>query len=357
MFFIKLLLLLIGPLLFLFIDLLMIYTAIQSISEGNLYIFIWFTVLSLIFTFAVWRLFISFLEEYKSITKNHFLDTYVFPKELSKILYIKYPHLKKSEVTEVLEKVKEFYRFQINEIMLNENEVDVLGEIFEKVLGNTKEFYRLNINEILSTPNYMPSRVVDFACQTFFDMPNSSLFFEKLLLKHDKYHRKLPKDTAVLLTGQYEEYINSKISEMWCYCCNKENIDPFFPLSFPSFFTLDKRLKIPAGFIFELDETSFREILPISEAPSIHILKEEIEEIGNIDYLAKKIQYYLGNYDYCNLYQKKELEGLFKLIDKNKSLAHAVYGQYSDVDLFKKTVLDNSAPPPKDIGCSCGTSI
>ncbi len=335
MFFIKLLFQLIGPILFfcffLFMELLIIYLAIQGINEGSIFHFLWFTTLSLIFVFGVWTLFKVVVDEYKTIRRNLFLDTYIFPQKLSKILSEKYPHLKKNEIEEVLETMIFFSRPAIKQ-------------------GN---FYI-----------YMPSHVVDFAFKTFFDMNESTFFSKKLLYTDNKYRRILPKNTTssskefitVLLAAQHEESINFIISKMWCYCCKKEDIDPFFPLSFPSFFTLDKRLKIPSGFIFELDETLFRETLPISEAPTLNTLEDEIKNIENIDCLAKRIQYYLGSYDYCHKYQKGDLEDLFKLIDKNQSLAHAIYGQYSDVTLFKMTVLNNSAPP-ENPGCSSGASI
>ena len=317
---------------FLFLDSVFINYFLQSINEKSFGLFLFSIISGLLFISITLEQFGYIVEEYESITKNNFLNTYVFPKELSKILSERYPHLKKSEVEEVLEVMKAFYRFQIN--------------------------------KDTSIPRYMPSRVVDFAYQTFFDMPKSSLFFKKLLSSHNKYHRVLAEGTMVskklirvLLAGQYSESINDKISEMWCYCCKEEGIDPFFPLSFPSFFTLDKRLNIPSGFIYELDETPFREIHPISKALDIADLRKEVKEVKDRNYLAKKIQYYLGCYGYCHQYQREELEELFKLIDKNHPLAHAVYGQYSDVNFFITTALDSAAPPPKDdVGGGCSSS-
>ena len=263
--------------------------------------------------------------EYKLIQKNYFLDTYVFPRVLYKTLSEEYPHLNKNELEEVLEAMKVFYRFQIE-----------------------KRNYKAT---------YMPSHVIDFASQIFFNMDESSLFFKKVLPSQKKYTRTLPigdsllnKSISVLLSGQHDYDMNSKISDMWCYCCKKEKIDPFFPLIFPSFFTLDKRLRIPSGFLFELDETLFRDTHRIINAMSISDLKYEIQNVEDIDYLAKKIQYFLGEYLYCNQYQEWELKELFELIDKNQSLTHAVYGKYSDVNLFITTVLNNAAPPPPTDG-------
>ena len=323
---------------FLFLDLNFINILVKSIiNERGFITFLFSTVYLFISIFFTWIFYRVTLEKYKYTTtinkiikKDYFLDRYLFPKELSKIISKKYPHLKKNDIEEVLKTMKEFYRFQIEKNEL----LKILDESLYLSLKNR------------NTSIYMPSRVIDFACQTFFDMPNSSLFFKKLLPSYNKCHRVLPKEevSIVLLSGQYEENINSIISDMWCYYCEKEDIDPFFPRSFPSFFTLDKRLKIPSGFIFELDEALFRETLPISKAPSIDTLKNEIKNIENINYLSKKIQYYLGCSRYCYKYQKEELEELFKLINKNQQLAHAVYGQYSDTNLFIKTVLNNSAP-------------
>ena len=324
---------------FLLIDFSLIFSIIQSIYQGlffNILVQSIFILILLSITIGKYK---DIIEIYKGTTKNYFLDTYLFPKELAKILREKYPHLKKTEVEEVLEAIKEFYRFQINKDP--------------------------------SIPRYMPSHVVDFACQTLFDMPNSSLFFKKFSFLGKKYNRVIAKSTstssketiAVLLAGQYEEQTNSRISEMWCYCCKKEYIDPFFPLSFPSLFTIDKRLKIPSGFTYELDETQFRETHPIKEATSISYLRYELQTLDerprvDIDYLAKRIQYYLGRYDYCHQYQREEFEKLFRVIEKNKPLAHAVYGQYSDANIFIQTVLDSSAPPPpENPGCCSGASI
>ena len=320
-----------------FLDLIWLYLAIKGLNDGRFMMFLVSSVFFLIFVVGTLGYYIDSVKTYQHITKNHFLDTYFFPLALSKILIEKYPHLKRNEVEEVLESIKEFYRF--------------------------------HINKDLSIPRYMPSHVLDFACQTFFEMPSSSSFFRNFSPSDKRYHRVIPQSTSsgskefitVLLAGQYDEHTNSIISEMWCYCCDKKGIDPFFPSSFPSFFTLDKRLNIPSGFVYKLDETQFRETHSMNWAPNpYYILK-----VKDIDSLAKKIQFYLGSYDYCHQYQKEELEGLFSAIDKNQLLAQAVYGQYSDVDLFKKTVLDNSAPPPPSScgssrtngGCSSGASI
>ena len=324
--------------LFLFIDFSLISSIIQSIYQGLFFNILVQSIFVLILTSIIVGYYKDIVELYKRTTKNHFLDTYLFPKELVKTLREKYPHLKETEVEEVLESMKDFYRFQIN--------------------------------KNLSMPQYMPSRVVDFAFQTFFDMPNSSSFFKKSSYLGKSYQRVIPQSTStssketipVLLAGQYDEHTNSIISDIWCYFCKEEYIDPFFPLSFPSLFTIDKRLNIPSGFTYELDELQFRETHSIEGAISISYLRYELQTLDerekvDIDYWAKKIQYYLGRYDYCHQYQREELEKLFRVIDKNKPLAYAIYGQYSDANIFIQTVLDSSAPPPEDIGCSCGTLI
>ena len=271
-------------------------------------------------------LFKTKIKEYKSIRKNHFLNTSLFPEALSITLMRKYPHLSQSNIEEILETMILIYTFSIE-----------------------KENF------------YIPSRVVDFAFQTFVNMADSSPFSKKILSTHKKSHGLLPIGTTtsfskelitVLLAGQHQPSINSKISEIWCYCCKKEHIDPFFPLSFPSIFTLDKRLKITSGFIYELDETPFRETHSIEGASSIFSLRYELQMLDeierDIDYLAKKIQYYLGRYDYCNQYEREEFEKLFRIIDRNQPLAHIVYGKYSNVNSFQETILNNSAP-------SCGS--
>ena len=319
-----------------FLGFVLLNSAIQGFNDGRFITFLVSSIFFLIVVVIILGYYIGSVETYQHITKNHFLDTYFFPEELSKILIKKYPHLNRSEVAEVLDAIKEFYRF--------------------------------HINKDLSIPQFMPSHVVDFACQTFFEMPSSSSFFRNFSHSGKRYHRAIPKSTStdskefitVLLAGQYEEQTNSVISEMWCYCCDKKGIDPFFPSSFPSFFTLDKRLKIPSGFVYELDETQFRETHSMKWAPNPLSFNYSVQRVKDINFLAKKLQFYLGSYDYCHQYQRNELEGLFGAIDKNQLLAQAVYGQYSDVDLFKKTVLNNSVPTPsssshREVG-GCGSS-
>jgi hypothetical protein len=119
----------------------------------------------------------------------------------------------------------------------------------------------------------------------------------------------------------------------------------------PSIFTLDKRLNIPYGFHYQLDIDSFRETHPINQAPSLRKLEQEIRERNqSIPYMAQKIAYYLGRYDYCHQYEQKELERLFSVIDKDVLLKQSVYKKQQDIALFKATVLCNAAPTPEYIG-------
>ena len=207
----KILLQLPMPLLFLcillFSDLLFINDLIESLKERDVVLFIWAVVLGIASILATISLFKLIIDEYKSITKNHFFDTYFFPKELSIILREKYPHLKQSEIEEVLEAMIFLYRFSIER----------------------KSFY-------------MSSHVVDFAFQTFVDMIDSSL--SKNFLSLDTlYHRILPKGTTtsskefitVLLAGQHKHKpsINSKISKCGVTVVKKSILTHFFLSLFP----------------------------------------------------------------------------------------------------------------------------
>ena len=64
----------------------------------------------------------------------------------------------------------------------------------------------------------------------------------------------------------------------------------------------------------------------------------------------------MSNEAYCKLYQKEELKKLLKKIQNSKDLSKMVFGTYSDINFFMENVLNNSAPPPENIGCS-GASI
>jgi len=149
--------------------------------------------------------------------------------------------------------------------------------------------------------------------------------------------------------------------DLWKSQCHAEGIDLFFPQKIPNMFMLDETLNIEDGIKFKINKIKLRKLLDIEEAPSPNQLIREIKEIKSgyfPTYLAKKLKYYLGNKNYCKLYQEKEFHNLFREIQDHNSLSSMIFGVYGDINFYIEHALKNSAPPPDEIGAGCsGASV
>ena len=240
-----------------------------------------------------------------------FIQNYIFPSSVEVSLKDTYPLLTKSQIEEVVECLRLFF------------------------MGNL--FYDSNT----------PSLVLNKAWRAF------SLSDEYESFSYKVFNAYLPYEPILKDNG------SNKIIDfigMWKSECHAEGIDLFFPQRVPRMFMLDETLNITDGIKFQIEEIALRKILNIKYAPSPKQLINEIKDGNSKEYLARKLQYYLGNKAYCRLYQREELKKLLKKIQNSEHLSKMVFGAYSDIDFFIENVLKNSAPP-LDVGCCSGASI
>jgi hypothetical protein len=145
--------------------------------------------------------------------KTAFIDNYIFPLKLKQQLQVKYPHLSDGEC--------------------------------ERVLDGLKVFFHINLMA-KKRPISMPSQAVD-----------------------EVWHE------LILFTRQYDSFCNHAfgrflhhtpaeamksptqaqdgIKRAWRLSCQREGIDPQNPKRLPLLFALDSELKIPDGFIYQLN--------------------------------------------------------------------------------------------------------
>ena len=269
-----------------------------------------FVSLSLIFFLYVM---ITNLQKLKTSIKN-----YMFPPSVEASLRDAYPLLTKRQREKVLEYLRLFFIDKLSNVSLN-------------------------------TPSLVLNRAWKaFSLSDEYESFSYQLFNRDFLL----YIPILKNNTGTI------ELPNKEMDFMgiWKSQCRVEKIDPFFPQKVPSMFMLDEALNIADGIKFQIDEAALREVLSIKDAPSPNQLINEIEEGNSQAYLAKKLQYYLGNKAYCKLYQKEELQNLLKKIQKSECFSKMVFGAYTDVKFFIENVLENSAPPSE--ACSSpGVSV
>ena len=252
--------------------------------------------------------------------EHSFISYYIFPKKITEAIGQEYPHLSLSEKSEVIKQMREYFHFQ-------------------------KEYNNNN-------KTYMPSLVLLFCLKKFSEMNQYQLFLKKSGSLY--FEEKLILSDSNATAEQYDNYTNMKVSEIWAYCCKKEKIDPFFPLSTPSLFTLDERLKIPSGFSYKRDEEIFKTLIHFSEFIHLDNLKKEFLESENIDALRKKAIFYFGNANYCKQYEASDITKVFNLIRGNQELTKNINEQLvRGLDsLEERAVRDSKAK--EDSGSSCG---
>ena len=298
-----------------------------------------------------------------------FIKNYIFPPSVEASLRDTYPQLTKSQIEEVVNYLRLFFiENLLNVYYLNNNEGffrKLLVEIDKSLKKKEQEIQENHPNFSFGETNFEEIKEVFFSNTPSLVLNRAWNVFS-LSDEYESFSYRLF-DTNFLYRPILEEKSNNRTLELpneeinfiniWESQCRVEGIDPFFPKRVPLMFTLDEMLNIADGIKFEIDEEALREVLSIEDAPSPNQLIDEVDDGESELYLAKKLQYYLGNEAYCGLYQKEDLKDLLKKIQNSDPLNKMVFGTYSDVKFFMENVLKNSAPPPQDIGSSSGASV
>ena len=264
---------------------------------------------------------------------DSFFSNYTFPEELNRALREEFPHLKQEAIEEILFGLKEYFAFH------------------------------LTLDKPSIVP--MPSRAVGFAYISFMKLKEypefvNILFGDKIFDKPPFSFEKIKDIKLTLLTVENQSTLGM---HLWSYSCLEEGIDCYSPKHFPAIYQLDEKLKIASGFSFYFNEDALLYVIPITYMPSISELKREIfyalrKDKETQQKLARRLQYFLGNNDYCHRFEKHELDSLLSKIERNESLALAVYGKYSDGS-FKSNALEYALPdyvPPTSNGGGGGCS-
>jgi hypothetical protein len=149
----------------------------------------------------------------RRLSGKHEIDNYVFPDSIRDKLIQKYPHLSQADTTLVLEGLKEWFH--------------VCNVVGKKAVS-------------------MPSQVVDDAWHEF-------ILFTK------KYNDFCLKALGRFLHHTPAEAMSSPqkaqvgIKRAWRVSCKRARINAYSPRKMPILFSLDKKLKIPNGFIYSRD--------------------------------------------------------------------------------------------------------
>jgi len=259
------------------------------------------------------------------LKKENFLSKYNFSPKLYLMLEKKFPNLEKNDVEKIISILREYFGFLLKR---------------EKYQKTT-----------------IPSFAVGFAYKSFMELEEHKAFLKKL------FDKNIPPIPLFLFNNHNHEskllaieHQDKSTIELWCYFAKKERLDPYCPNKLPSIFQIDDKLKIPSGFSYTFNKYRLIPIIPLKYAPSPYMLKEEIIEMINTKpssllMINKKIQYLLGEYDYCKKYKRKDIESLFAVIDDNELLSRGVYGKYRNSNL-KEYALKNAKGEQECTTCS-----
>ena len=311
------------------------------------------------------------LADAKLEERKEFVLKYSFPSSVEEEIIRSYPKLTEAQRAEIFEYLRLFFIDNLMRIYYVNTYGSSLKKPFkkiekgfekkEKVIQETLpdfSFEALDFEELMEQTKQeffsnAPSMALNRAWNAFSITNGYKAFCDEVFEIYFSYTPLLTKGE-----GQVIRFPNEKRNfiDIWESFCLVEEIDPFFPQSFPSIFTLDTRLAIPDAVRFEIDEVALREELSIANAPSPDRLITEIEEGAYSEYMAKKLQYYLTNIEYCGLYQEQKLKSLLTKIQHNDTLGSMVFGTYTDAKVLMKNVLKNAAPS-EDIGSSSGVSL
>lgn len=309
-------------------------------------------------------------EHTKKITKQN-ITHYLFPSALKQKIVAHYPHLEDKQVEEILCALKRYFL-----LYLEGGEKVSWGEAILKKGQYKNCFIPHKEKEI------MPSMAVDFAWKSFSNMKEEYRQFCKIVLGcHLDYSLTCPVNTTINTQKlvYWHSYKNNDSAEMftatWLMNCKAERIDPVFPARLPSLFALDAKLNIPSGLCYTLNDRPYEKYIDIHDAPTPEMLSEEIKQrlsavnehhsgrdkSKQLDYLSKKLSFYLNHANYCQCFQKEELAPLFKTLFNNNELVTHLLGDYALLVEQQELTESNAASPPapsSDVGCCCcGASV
>lgn len=354
---------------FLFISL---FFAIPMLTEGkilgNIFFVLFFIYIAYLVAYDLPEIYRKSKNKYTRKIHTENINNYVFPPALKQNIKAHYLHLEDEQIDGVLYALKRYFLFYIER-----SEKDISG----KTLLKDRPYETCFISD--EEKGIMPSIAVDFAWKTFSKMnEHYTRFCSTVLGCHLDYSLTCPANTAINTQKliYWHSYENDDATEIftntWLMSCKAENIDPVFPARLPLLFSLDQRLNIPSGLCYTFNDRPYTDSIDIRDAPTPDMLSEEIRlrlspvkghcietnKSKQLDYLSKKLSFYLNHYEYCHLFQKKDITSLFNTIFDNSELVTHLFGDYTLLEEQQEITESQAATPPPadDIGCCCSGS-